>query len=54
MAFLTEPRIGKTWFPSRSILPNEELGDAAVRGLFEEIGLTLSVDDLTLLSSNHV
>jgi 8-oxo-dGTP pyrophosphatase MutT (NUDIX family) len=30
------------------ILPSEELVDAAVRELFEEIGLTLTVDDLTL------
>jgi 8-oxo-dGTP pyrophosphatase MutT (NUDIX family) len=40
-----EPRTGKTWFPTASILPYEEHVDAAVRELFEEIGLTLTVDD---------
>jgi 8-oxo-dGTP pyrophosphatase MutT (NUDIX family) len=35
-------------------LPNDEHVDAAVRELFEEIGLTLTVDDLTLLSGNIV
>jgi ADP-ribose pyrophosphatase YjhB (NUDIX family) len=36
------------------ILPNEEHIDVAVRELFKEIGLTLTVDDLTMLSNNHV
>jgi ADP-ribose pyrophosphatase YjhB (NUDIX family) len=35
-------------------LPNEEPIDAAVRKLFEEIGLTLTVDNLTVLSNNLV
>jgi ADP-ribose pyrophosphatase YjhB (NUDIX family) len=45
-----EPRTGKTWFPAGSVLPNEELVDAAVRELHEETGLILTSDDLTLLS----
>jgi ADP-ribose pyrophosphatase YjhB (NUDIX family) len=49
-----EPRIGKTWLPAGSIFPNEAHVDVAVRELFEETGLTLTVDDLTLLSGNHV
>jgi 8-oxo-dGTP pyrophosphatase MutT (NUDIX family) len=36
------------------ILPNEESFDAAVRELSKETGLTLTVGDLTLLSSNRV
>jgi 8-oxo-dGTP pyrophosphatase MutT (NUDIX family) len=35
-------------------LPNEEGVDVVVRELFEEIGLTLSLDDLTLLSDAPV
>jgi hypothetical protein len=35
-------------------LPNAEHVDADVRDLFEEIGLTLTVDDIMLLSGNHV
>jgi 8-oxo-dGTP pyrophosphatase MutT (NUDIX family) len=49
-----EPRTRKAWFHAGSFLPNEELLDVAVRELFEEIGLTLTVDDFTLLSNNHV
>jgi ADP-ribose pyrophosphatase YjhB (NUDIX family) len=49
-----EPRYGKTWFPGGSILPNEELADAAVRELHKETGLALTPDDLTLLSDAHV
>ena len=45
-----EPRIGKTWFPDGSVAANEEPFDAAVRELHEETGLTLTPDDLTLLS----
>jgi 8-oxo-dGTP pyrophosphatase MutT (NUDIX family) len=44
----------KTWFPAGSILPNDAPVDGGARELFEETGLTLIVDDLTLLSSNHV
>jgi 8-oxo-dGTP pyrophosphatase MutT (NUDIX family) len=46
-----EPR---TWFPAGSILPNGAPVDAAVRELFEENGLTLTSDDLTMLSGNPV
>jgi 8-oxo-dGTP pyrophosphatase MutT (NUDIX family) len=49
-----EPRTGKTWFPAGSILPNEEHVDAAVREIHEETDLTLTSDDLTLLSDAHV
>jgi 8-oxo-dGTP pyrophosphatase MutT (NUDIX family) len=49
-----EPHYGKTWLPADSILPDEELVHAAIRELLEEIGLTLTVDDLTMLSSNRV
>jgi 8-oxo-dGTP pyrophosphatase MutT (NUDIX family) len=45
-----EPRTSKTWFPAGSVLPNEEPADAAVRELHEETALTLTPDDLTLLS----
>jgi 8-oxo-dGTP pyrophosphatase MutT (NUDIX family) len=45
-----KPRIGKTWFPASSILPNEEHVYAAIRELHEENGLILTVDDLTQLS----
>jgi ADP-ribose pyrophosphatase YjhB (NUDIX family) len=54
LVFKQEPRIRKTWIPTGSILPNEEHVDAAVRELLEETGLTLTVDDLTFLSGNHV
>jgi ADP-ribose pyrophosphatase YjhB (NUDIX family) len=53
LVFQREPYGGKTWFPADSILPNEAHVDATVRELFEEFGLTLAVDDLTLLSGNH-
>jgi 8-oxo-dGTP pyrophosphatase MutT (NUDIX family) len=49
-----EPRNGKTWFLAGSTLPNEAFVDDAARELFEETGLTPTVDDLTLLSGNHV
>jgi ADP-ribose pyrophosphatase YjhB (NUDIX family) len=49
-----EPRSGKAWFPSGSVLPNEEPVDAAVRELHEETGLILTPDDLTLLSDAPV
>jgi 8-oxo-dGTP pyrophosphatase MutT (NUDIX family) len=49
-----EPRTGKTWFPAGSVAGNEELVDAAVRELHEETGLTLTPDDLTLLSDAPV
>jgi 8-oxo-dGTP pyrophosphatase MutT (NUDIX family) len=49
-----EPRIGKTWFLAGSILPNEEHVDADVRELLEEIGLTLTYADLTMLSDAPV
>jgi 8-oxo-dGTP pyrophosphatase MutT (NUDIX family) len=40
-----EPRIGKTWFPSGSILPNEEHVNAAIRELHEETRLILTPHD---------
>jgi 8-oxo-dGTP pyrophosphatase MutT (NUDIX family) len=49
-----EPRTGKTWFPAGSVLPNEEPADSVVRELHEEIGRTLTPEDLTLLSDAHV
>jgi 8-oxo-dGTP pyrophosphatase MutT (NUDIX family) len=49
-----EPRTGKTWLPAGSVAPNEEPVDAAVRELHEETGLTLTPDDLTLLSDAPV
>jgi ADP-ribose pyrophosphatase YjhB (NUDIX family) len=49
-----EPRTGKTWFPVGSVTDNEALVDVAVRELHEETGLTLTPDDLTLLSDAHV
>jgi 8-oxo-dGTP pyrophosphatase MutT (NUDIX family) len=49
-----EPRIGRTWFLAGSILLDEDLVDAAVRELLEETSLTLTHDDLTLLSNNLV
>jgi 8-oxo-dGTP pyrophosphatase MutT (NUDIX family) len=50
----SEHHIGKTLFHAGSILPSEAHVDAAVRELFEEIGLTLTVEDLMLSSGNHV
>jgi ADP-ribose pyrophosphatase YjhB (NUDIX family) len=35
-------------------MPKEELVDVVVRELFEETCLTLTVDDLTMLSNSHV
>jgi 8-oxo-dGTP pyrophosphatase MutT (NUDIX family) len=49
-----EPRTGKTWFPAGSVAGNEEPVDVAVRELHEQTGLTLTPDDLTLLSDAHV
>jgi ADP-ribose pyrophosphatase YjhB (NUDIX family) len=49
-----EPRTGKIWYPVGSVTTNEELVDAAVRELHEETGLTLTLDDLTLLSDAPV
>jgi 8-oxo-dGTP pyrophosphatase MutT (NUDIX family) len=49
-----EPRTGKTWFPASSVTTNEEHVDAAARELHEETGLTLTPDDLTLLSDAPV
>jgi 8-oxo-dGTP pyrophosphatase MutT (NUDIX family) len=49
-----EPRNSKTWFRDGSILPNETLVDDVFRELFEETGLTLTADDLTLLTGNPV
>jgi hypothetical protein len=49
-----ELRSGKAWFSAGSILPNEEHVDAAIRELFKETCFTLTVDNFTLLSSNHV
>jgi hypothetical protein len=48
------PRSCKTWVLVRSVLPNEALLDTGVCELFEENGLTMTVDDLTLLSGNSV
>jgi ADP-ribose pyrophosphatase YjhB (NUDIX family) len=49
-----EPHYGKTWFPAGSVTANEEHVDAAVRELHEETGLTLTPDDLMLLSDARV
>jgi hypothetical protein len=49
-----EPSSGKTWFPAGSILPSEEPIDDVVRELYEEKGLILTLDDLTMLSDAHV
>jgi 8-oxo-dGTP pyrophosphatase MutT (NUDIX family) len=49
-----EPRTGTTWFPAGSVVANQEHVDAAVRELREETGLTLTPNDLTLLSDAHV
>jgi ADP-ribose pyrophosphatase YjhB (NUDIX family) len=45
-----EPRSGKSWCVADIVLPKEKYVDAAVRDLFEEIGLTLTVDNFTVLS----
>jgi hypothetical protein len=49
-----EPRTGKSLFLVGSILPNEEHVDAVDRELFETSGLTMTVNDLTILSNNYV
>jgi ADP-ribose pyrophosphatase YjhB (NUDIX family) len=49
-----EPRFGKTWFSTSSILPNEEHADDGVRELHEEMGLMRTLDDLTLFSDAPV
>jgi ADP-ribose pyrophosphatase YjhB (NUDIX family) len=49
-----EPRTGKTWFPAGSVTANEAPVDAVVREIHEETGLTLTPDDLTLLSDAPV
>jgi 8-oxo-dGTP pyrophosphatase MutT (NUDIX family) len=49
-----KPRTSKTWFPSKSSLPNEKPLDAAVRELLEETGHTLTIGDFTLLSGKPV
>jgi 8-oxo-dGTP pyrophosphatase MutT (NUDIX family) len=49
-----EPRTGKSWFPAGSVTANEEHVDAAVRELYEETGLILTPDYLTLLSDAPV
>jgi hypothetical protein len=48
-----EPNTCKTWFITYSILPDKEHVDAAVRELFVESGLTLIVDDFTMLSNKQ-
>jgi 8-oxo-dGTP pyrophosphatase MutT (NUDIX family) len=50
----SEPRNDTTWFLAGLILPNEAPVDGGARELFQEIGLTMTVNDLTLLSGNHV
>jgi hypothetical protein len=50
-----EPRASRSSYLAISILPNEAPIDAIVCELLEENGLTpINVDDLTLLSGNHV
>jgi 8-oxo-dGTP pyrophosphatase MutT (NUDIX family) len=49
-----EPRTGNTRYPTGSILPSEEHVDAAVRELFEGTYLTLTVDDLAMLSNKPI
>jgi hypothetical protein len=49
-----EPRTGKPYFLVGSILLDEApVDNAVVCELFEETGLTMTVDDLTLLSGKH-
>jgi 8-oxo-dGTP pyrophosphatase MutT (NUDIX family) len=49
-----EPRSGKTWFPTDSILPNEEHVDAAVRELFEETSVAMTIDAHKLVGALHL
>jgi 8-oxo-dGTP pyrophosphatase MutT (NUDIX family) len=49
-----EPRSGKAWFPTGSILPNEAHVDVDVQELHEEAGLILTHDDLIILSDAPV
>jgi 8-oxo-dGTP pyrophosphatase MutT (NUDIX family) len=49
-----EPRTGNALFPYGIVLPSEDHVDAAVRELFEETGMTMAVQDLTMLSSADV
>jgi ADP-ribose pyrophosphatase YjhB (NUDIX family) len=50
----SEPRTGKYWCRAGIVFPHEEHVDEAVRELFEETGLTGTVDDLNLLSGGVV
>jgi 8-oxo-dGTP pyrophosphatase MutT (NUDIX family) len=54
LVFQPKPRTRKTLFLAGSILPNEEHVDVVVRELLEETGLTLTLDDLTMLSDAPV
>jgi 8-oxo-dGTP pyrophosphatase MutT (NUDIX family) len=49
-----KPRTGKTWFPAGSVAANKEHANVDARELHEETGLTLTPDDLTLLSDAPV
>jgi 8-oxo-dGTP pyrophosphatase MutT (NUDIX family) len=49
-----EPSTSKTLFPAGIILLNEEHVDAVVRELLHETSLTLTYDDLTMLSDAPV
>jgi ADP-ribose pyrophosphatase YjhB (NUDIX family) len=49
-----EPRYDQTWFLVGSILPKKEHVDVTVRELFEEMDLTMTVVDLTMLSNNSL
>jgi 8-oxo-dGTP pyrophosphatase MutT (NUDIX family) len=49
-----ERRTGKTWLPAGSVTANGEPIDVAARELREETGLTLTPDDLKLLSDAPV
>jgi hypothetical protein len=42
------------WFHANTVLPNKEHVDATVHKLFEETGLIMTTDDLTLLSGKDV
>jgi hypothetical protein len=47
-----EPRPRKTWFLAGSIMPNEEHVNVAIHEIIGENSLTLTPDDLTMLSNN--